>query len=95
VHALVLRCASGKRALASRWLRLLCPPTRAWVGRGNVAHGRGSALTPLWPAGDAAANDTVGGRGERKGPSGVTKAMLARYDGMGKQEKKSKLAALK
>jgi hypothetical protein len=46
-------------------------------------------------AGDAAANDTVGGRGQHKGPSGVTKAMLARYDGMGKQEKKSKLAALK
>lgn len=46
-------------------------------------------------AGDAAANDTVGGRGQQQGPKGVTKAMLARYDGMGKQEKKSKLAALK
>lgn len=56
---------------------------------------RGSVTRVMLLAGDAAANDTVGGRGQQQGPKGVTKAMLARYDGMGKQEKKSKLAALK
>ena len=73
------------------------PSRRVWragVCRWSVAQ-LGMRGDACMPAGDAAANDTVGGRGEHKGPSGVTKAMLARYDGMGKREKKSKLAALK
>ena len=46
----------------------------------------------LW---DAAANDTVGGRSQHKGPKGVSQALMQRYDGMGKQERKSRLAAIK
>ena len=49
-------------------------------------------LCKLW---DAAANDTVGGREQHKGPKGVTQAMMARYEGMGKRDRKSNLAALK
>ena len=46
----------------------------------------------LW---DAAANDTVGGRSHSHGPKGVSKALMERYEGMGKHERKSKLAAIK
>ncbi len=49
-------------------------------------------LCKLW---DAAANDTVGGREPHKGPKGVSKALMERYSGMGKAERKSHLAALK
>lgn len=49
-------------------------------------------LCKLW---DAAANDTVGGREQHKGPKGVTQQMMARYSGMSKNERKSNLAAIK
>jgi len=46
----------------------------------------------LW---NAATNDAVGGQQHHKGPKGVTQAMMARYEGMSKNGRKSNLAALK
>jgi len=56
------------------------------------AFSKHTMLCKLW---DAAANDTVGGREPHKGPKGVSKALMERYSGMGKAERKSHLAALK
>ena len=50
-------------------------------------------LCKLW---NAAANDAVGGaRKGPEGPKGISAAMMNRYDGLSKAEKKSRLAALK
>ena len=57
-----------------------------------LTHSNFTMLCKLW---DAAANDTVGGREPHKGPKGVSKALMERYSGMGKAERKSHLAALK
>ncbi len=46
----------------------------------------------LW---DAAANDTVGGRQQHKGPNGISKQMMERYSGMSASDRKAKLAAIK
>ena len=52
-----------------------------------------SMLSKLW---NAAANDAVGGaRKGPEGPKGISAAMMNRYDGLSKAEKKSRLAALK
>jgi hypothetical protein len=58
-------------------------------------HLRTQTFTMLCKLWDAAANDTVGGREPHKGPKGVSKALMERYSGMGKAERKSHLAALK
>jgi hypothetical protein len=61
-------------------------------GQKTLTHPNFTMLCKLW---DAAANDTVGGREPHKGPKGVSKALMERYSGMGKAERKSHLAALK